>query len=334
MTSFTLPVWRAPRPPYPIAVWAQGYPNKAIRIVVPFAAGGPTDVVARLIGAKVGESLGQQVIIENVLGASGNIGTRNVARAAPDGYTLLVTASGFVVNPSLYANSPYDAIKDFAPITVAASAPNVLITHPSLEVKTVKELVELIRANPGKHNFASAGVGQTGHLAGELMKTSYKLDLTHVPFNGGAPIMNSMMGGHTLIAFLSLPSAAAFIRDNRVRGLAVTSPKRSSVVPDVPTMAEAGFPELETEFFQGVLAPAGTPKEIIDRWHARNRQSRAAARRAKEARRHELRGATEHAGSVRGHDQGRGGEVGRGDPRRQDPASAVTRGGRCAVRRL
>ena len=247
---------------------AQGYPNKAIRIVVPFAAGGPTDVVARLIGAKVGESLGQQVIIENVLGASGNIGTRNVARAAPDGYTLLVTASGFVVNPSLYANSPYDAIKDFAPITVAASAPNVLITHPSLEVKTVKELVGLIRANPGKHNFASAGVGQTGHLAGELMKTSYKLDLTHVPFNGGAPIMNSMMGGHTLIAFLSLPSAAAFIRDNRVRGLAVTAPKRSSVVPDVPTMAEAGFPELETEFFQGVLAPAGTPKEIIDRWHA------------------------------------------------------------------
>jgi tripartite-type tricarboxylate transporter receptor subunit TctC len=252
----------------PDSGWAQGYPNKAIRIVVPFAAGGPTDVVARLIGAKVGESLGQQVIIENVLGASGNIGTRNVARAAPDGYTLLVTASGFVVNPSLYANSPYDAIKDFAPITVAASAPNVLITHPSLEVKTVKELVALIRANPGKHNFASAGVGQTGHLAGELMKTSYKLDLTHVPFNGGAPIMNSMMGGHTLIAFLSLPSAAAFIRDNRVRGLAVTSPKRSSVVPDVPTMAEAGFPELETEFFQGILAPAGTPKEIIDRWHA------------------------------------------------------------------
>jgi tripartite-type tricarboxylate transporter receptor subunit TctC len=247
---------------------AQGYPNKPIRIIVPFAAGGPTDVVARIVGAKVSESLGQQVIIENVLGASGNIGTRNVARAAPDGYTLLVTASGFVVNPSLYASSPYDAIKDFAPITVAASAPNVLITHPSLEVKTVKELVELIRANPGKHNFASAGVGQTGHLAGELMKTSYKLDLTHVPFNGGAPIMNSMMGGHTLIAFLSLPSAAAFIRDNRVRGLAVTSPKRSSAVPDVPTAAEAGFPELETEFFQGVLAPAGTPKQIIDRWHA------------------------------------------------------------------
>ena len=252
----------------PHSGWAQAYPNKAIRIIVPFAAGGPTDVVARLIGAKVGESLGQQVIIENVLGASGNIGTRNVARAAPDGYTLLVTASGFVVNPSLYANSPYDAIRDFAPITVAASAPNVLIVHPSIPAKTVKELVELIRANPGKHNFASAGVGQTGHLAGELMKTSYKLDLTHVPFNGGAPIMNSMMGGHTLIAFLSLPSAAAFIRDNRVRGLAVTAAKRSSVVPNVPTMAEAGFPELETEFFQGVLAPAGTPKEIIDRWHA------------------------------------------------------------------
>ncbi|MCC6889241.1 MAG: tripartite tricarboxylate transporter substrate binding protein [Hyphomicrobiales bacterium] len=252
----------------PRSARAQGYPTKPIRIVVPFAAGGPTDVVARLIGSKVGESLGQQVIIENVLGASGNIGTRNVARAAPDGYTLLVTASGFVVNPSLYASNPYDPIKDFAPITVAASAPNVLIVHPSVPAKTVKELVEFVRANPGKHNFASAGVGQTGHLAGELLKTSYKLDLAHVPFAGGAPIMNSMMGGHTLIAFLSLPSAAAFIRDNRVRGLAVTARKRSTVVPDVPTMAESGFPELETEFFQGILAPAGTPKEIIERWHA------------------------------------------------------------------
>ncbi len=198
-------------------------------MVVPFAAGGPTDVVARLIGAKVGESLGQQVVIENVLGASGNIGTRNVARAAPDGYTLLVTASGFVVNPSLYASNPYDAIKDFAPITVAASAPNVLIVHPSVPAKTVKELVEFVQANPGKHNFASAGVGQTGHLAGELLKISYKLDLAHVPFAGGAPIMNSMMGGHTLIAFLSLPSAAAYIRDGRVRALAVTVTKRSSV---------------------------------------------------------------------------------------------------------
>ena len=259
-----------------------------------------------------------------MLGASGNIGTRNVARAAPDGYTLLVTASGFVVNPSLYANSPYDAIKDFTPITVAASAPNVLITHPSVEVKTVKELVGLIRANPGKHNFASAGVGQTGHLAGELMKTSYKLDLTHVPFNGGAPIMNSMMGGHTLIAFLSLPSAAAFIRDNRVRGLAVTAFKRSSVVPDVPTMAEAGFPELETEFFQGVLAPAGTPKEIIDRWHSEIVKAAQQPDVQKKLAGMSFEAQPEHAGSVRGHDQGRGGEVGRGDPRRQDPASAVT----------
>ncbi len=252
----------------PRTAWAQTYPTKPVRLIVPFAAGGPTDVVARLIGAKVGESLGQQVVIENVLGASGNIGTRNVARAAPDGYTLLVTASGFVVNPSLYANNPYDAIKDFAPITVAASAPNVLIVHPSVPAKTVKELVAFVQANPGKHNFASAGVGQTGHLAGELLKISHKLDLAHVPFAGGAPIMNSMMGGHTLIAFLSLPSAAAYIKDGRVRALAVTVAKRSSVVPDVPTMAEAGFPELETEFFQGILAPAGTPKDIIDRWHA------------------------------------------------------------------
>jgi tripartite-type tricarboxylate transporter receptor subunit TctC len=247
--------------------WAQAYPSKPVRLIVPFAAGGPTDVVARLIGGKVAESLGQQVIIENVLGASGNIGTRNVARAVADGYTLLVTASGFVVNPSLYANNPYDAVKDFVPITVAASAPNVLIVHPSVPAKTVKELVDFVKANPGKHNFASASVGQTGHLAGELLKIRYQLDLAHVPFAGGAPIMNSMMGGHTLIAFLSLPSAAAYIRDGRVRALAVTTTKRSSVLPEIPTIVEAGFPELETEFFQGILAPAGTPKEIVERWH-------------------------------------------------------------------
>lgn len=248
--------------------WAQAYPSKPVRFIVPFAAGGPTDVVARLIGGKVAEALGQQVIVENVLGASGNIGTRNVARAAPDGYTLLVTASGFVVNPSLYSSNPYDPIKDFAPISVAASAPNVLVVHPSVPARTVKELIDFVKASPGKHSFASVGVGQTGHLTGELLKIRYQLDLAHVPFNGGAPIMNSMMGGHTLIAFLSLPSAAAFIRDSRVRGLAVTSTRRSSVVPDVPTVVEAGYPELETEFFQGVLAPAGTPKEVIDRWHA------------------------------------------------------------------
>jgi tripartite-type tricarboxylate transporter receptor subunit TctC len=243
------------------------YPDKPIRVIVPFAAGGPTDIVARLIAQKLSESWGQQIYVENVAGASGNIGTRAVARAAPDGYTVLVTTSGFVVNPSLYANIPYDPFKDFAPVTIPAASSNVLIVHPSVPATTVKELIALVKANPGKYSFASAGVGQTSHLAGELLNISYGLDLAHVPFNGGAPIMNSMMGGHTLIAYLGLPSAAAYIREGKVRALVMTGSKRSPAVPDVPTAAEAGVPEQETVFFQGILVPAGTPREIIDQWH-------------------------------------------------------------------
>lgn len=245
---------------------AQSYPNKPVRVVVPFAAGGPTDNVARLIATKLSEKWGQQIYIENVVGASGNIGTRNVARSAPDGYNILVTTSGFVVNPSLYSPKPYDAIADFEPISMPAQAPNVLIVHPSVEAKTVKELVALVKANPGKYSFASAGVGQTGHLAGEFLNLKYGLDMAHVPFNGGGPIMNSMMGGHTLIAFLGLPSAAAYIKSDKVRALMVTTAKRSPAVPDVPTAREAGIPEQETVFFQGFLAPAGTPKDIVEKW--------------------------------------------------------------------
>ena len=250
-----------------VSAIAQSYPNKPIRMVVPFAAGGPTDNVARLVATKLSEKWGQQIFIENVVGASGNIGTRVVARSAPDGYTILVTTSGFVVNPSLYSPKPYDAITEFAPITIPAQAPNVLIVHPSVEAKTVQELAALVKSNPGKYSFASAGVGQTGHLAGEFLNLKYGLDMAHVPFNGGGPIMNSMMGGHTLIAFLSLPSAAAYIKSGKVRALMVPTAKRSAAVPDVPTAREAGIPEQETVFFQGILAPAGTPKEIIDKWH-------------------------------------------------------------------
>lgn len=249
-------------------VCAQSYPSKPVRVVVPFAAGGPTDVVARMVAAKLAEKWGQQLHIENVVGASGNIGTRAVAQAAPDGYTVLVTTSGLVVNPSLYANKPFDPINDFSPITIVAQAPNVLIVNPTVEAKNVKELVALIKANPGKYSFASAGVGQTGHLAGELLNLKFGLDMAHVPFNGGGPIMNSMMGGHTLIAFLSLPSAAAYIKDGKVRALMVTTEQRSPIVPDVPTVREVGMPEGQTVFFQGFLAPAKTPRSIIEKWHA------------------------------------------------------------------
>ena len=246
--------------------FAQSYPSKPIRVVVPFAAGGPTDVVARIIAVKLAEKWGQQLVIENIVGASGNIGTRVVAQAAPDGYTVLVTTSGLVVNPSLYANKPFDPINDFSPITIVAQAPNVLIVHPSVEAKTVKELIALVKANPGKYSYASAGVGQTGHLAGELLNLKFGLDMAHVPFNGGGPIMNSMIGGHTLIAFLSLPSAVAYIKDGKVRALMVTTAQRSSIVPDVPTVREEGIPEGQIVFFQGFLAPAKTPKSIIDKW--------------------------------------------------------------------
>jgi tripartite-type tricarboxylate transporter receptor subunit TctC len=246
---------------------AQAYPARPVRLVVPFAAGGPTDLVARVVARKLAERWGQQIVVDNVPGASGNTGTRTVARAAPDGYTLLVTTSGFVVNPSLYANAQYDPIKDFAPITVPASSSNVLIVHPSLAAGDVRELVALVKASPGKYSFASAGVGQTGHLAGELLKLHFGLDLAHVPFNGGGPIMNSMMGGHTAIAFLGLPSAAPFIKDGRVRALVMTGARRSSGFPAIPTAREAGVPDLETAFFQGILAPAGTPRAIVDHWH-------------------------------------------------------------------
>ena len=246
---------------------AQAYPAKPVRLIVPFAAGGPTDLVARVVARKLADSGGQQIIVENVPGASGNTGTRTVARSAPDGYTLLVTTSGFVVNPSLYAAAPYDPIKDFAPITVPAASSNVLIVHPSVPATSVQELVALVKANPGKHGFASAGVGQTGHLAGELLNLTFGLDLAHVPFNGGGPIMTSMMGGHTLIACLGLPSAAPYLKDGRVRALLMTGAKRATGFPDIPTAREAGVPGLETVFFQGILAPAGTPREIIDHWH-------------------------------------------------------------------
>jgi tripartite-type tricarboxylate transporter receptor subunit TctC len=246
---------------------AQSYPAKSVRLIVPFAAGGPTDVIARIVAQKLSEAWGHQVYTENVPGAGGNTGVTMVARAPADGYTILVVSTGFIVNPSMYTKISYDPVKDFAPITLVAASPNVISVNPDFPAKSMKDLVALVKANPGKYSFASAGVGQTSHLAGELLNISYGLDLAHVPFNGGAPIMNSMMGGHTLIAYLGLPSAAAYIREGKVRALLMTGSKRSPAVPDVPTAGEAGVPEQQTVFFQGILVPAGTPREIIDQWH-------------------------------------------------------------------
>jgi tripartite-type tricarboxylate transporter receptor subunit TctC len=246
---------------------AQTYPDRPVRIIVPFAPAGPTDVVARIIADKLSATLGKQFYIENRAGAGGNIGMGQAAAAPPDGYTILFVSSSFVVNPSLYAKIPYDPHKDFAPITIAGASPNVLTVHPSIPAKTVKELADLIKASPGKYNFASPGAGTTPHLAGALFGVSQGLDLVPVVFTGAGPAIQSAVGGHTPIAFTALPPAAPHVKEGKLRALAVLGTKRSAALPDVPTIAEAGLPGQESDTLQGVLVPAGTPKEIVALLH-------------------------------------------------------------------
>jgi tripartite-type tricarboxylate transporter receptor subunit TctC len=245
---------------------AEGYPAKPVRLIVPFAAGGPTDVIARIVAQKLSESFGQQVVTENIPGAGGNTGVTMVARAPADGYTILVVSTGFIVNPSMYAKISYDPVKDFAPITLVAASPNVVSVNPDFPAKSMKELVDLVKANPGKYSFAQPATGSTPHLAGELFKQKYALDLVTVPFNGAALAVNSTIGGHTPIAFTALPPAMSNIKEGKLRGLAVLASKRSPALPDVPTNGEAGVPDLESDTLTGVVAPAGTPKEVIERW--------------------------------------------------------------------
>ena len=198
-----------------------------------------------------------------------------VAKAPPDGYTVLVVSTGFIVNPSMYAKVPYDPIKDFAPITLVAASPNVITANLQVPAKSLKELIALIKANPGKYSFAQPATGSTPHLAGELFKLKYNLDLVTVPFNGAALAINSTLGGHTPIAFTALPPAMANVRESKLRGIALLSTKRSPQLPDVPTNIEAGVPDLESDTLTGIVAPAGTPKDIIDRW--RNEIAKAVA---------------------------------------------------------
>jgi tripartite-type tricarboxylate transporter receptor subunit TctC len=209
----------------------ESYPDRPVRIIVPFAPAGPGDVMARLLAQKLSEDLGRQFYIENQPGAGGNIGMGNAARAAPDGYTILVTSSALVVNPSLYEKLSYDPLRDFTPISIAGVSPNVLVVNPSLPVKSVKELIDYIGAHPGTNNFATPGAGTTPHLSGELFRLSLGLDLIPVPFNGAAPALQSTVGGHTPIAFTALPPATPLIKDGKLRALAVTSNTRSPVLP-------------------------------------------------------------------------------------------------------
>jgi tripartite-type tricarboxylate transporter receptor subunit TctC len=245
---------------------AQTYPTHNVRLIVPFAAGGPTDVIARVVAQKLSETFGHQVVVENVPGAGGNTGVAMVAKAPPDGYTMLVVSTGFIVNPSMYAKVPYDPIKDFTPITLVAASPNIISANLKVPAKSLKELIELIKANPGKYSFAQPATGSTPHLAGELFKLKFNLDLVTVPFSGAALAINSTLGGHTPIAFTALPPAMTNIREDKIKGIALLSTKRSPQLPDVPTNIEAGVPGLESDTLTGIVAPAGTPKEIVDRW--------------------------------------------------------------------
>jgi tripartite-type tricarboxylate transporter receptor subunit TctC len=243
--------------------WAQTYPSRAVRVIVPYAPGGVTDIVARLIAQKLSEHLGKQFFVENVPGATGNIGTSQAAKAAPDGYTVLVVFSSYVVNPTLFDKIPYDPYKDLDPVTLATTSATVLVVNPSVPAQSVKDLVALVRANPGKYSFASAGAGTQSHLAGEQFRLSLELDLVHVPFNGGGPAIASVVAGHTPVGFNSPTASVQQIKDGKVRALGVTGEKRSQSMPEVPTMAEGGYPDIKGDSWVGVLVPTGTPKEIV-----------------------------------------------------------------------
>ena len=255
------------------AVWgagaaiAQPYPSRPLRIIVPFPPAGGTDIVARLLAQKLTESFGQTVVVDNRPGAGANIGIGLAAKAVPDGYTVLIVSSAFTVNPTLYAKIPYDAVKDFQPLTCVGSSANALAVTPSFPAKGFKELVALVRAQPGKHNYSSPGAGTTPHLSGEMFRLAFKLDLSHVPYSGGGPQVLSLIGGQVPIGFASIPTFAQQIKAGQLRALAVTADKRSSALPDVPATAELEAPELTGDTFQGVFMPAGVSKDIQSRLH-------------------------------------------------------------------
>ena len=249
------------------AAYAQpSYPNKPIRLVVPFSAGGPTDVLARAIGQKLSDSLGQPIIVENRPGAGGNIASDYVAKAPPDGYTLVLgTVGTHAINASLYSKLPFDAVRDFTPVALVASATIVMVVHPSVPAKTVKELLALAKSKPHHLNFASPGSGTPQHLAGELFKTVAGVEMVHVPYKGAAPALTDLLGGQVSLGFVSLPAALPYVKAEKLVALGVTASKRSAVAPEVPTIAESGLPGYEVENWYGVLAPPGTPKEIVNK---------------------------------------------------------------------
>jgi tripartite-type tricarboxylate transporter receptor subunit TctC len=250
----------------PAGAIAQDYPARPIKLIVPQSAGGGADILARTIGEKLSQSLGQSVVIDNRPGAAGIIGTEAVAKAAPDGYTLVMGAiSTHAINKSLYPTLPYDPVKDFAPVTLVATAPLLVVVHPSVPVNSTRELIALAKAKPGQLNFSSAGSGNSTHLAGELFKTMAHVDLVHVPYKGATPAETDLMGGQVQVMFTSILSGLPHAKAGKMKALAVTSARRSSIVPDLPTVAETGLPGYDVNPWYGLFAPAGTPPAIVDR---------------------------------------------------------------------
>jgi tripartite-type tricarboxylate transporter receptor subunit TctC len=244
---------------------ADDYPNKPIKLIVPFAPGGSVDIVGRIVAQQLGQELGQSIVVENRAGAAGNIGFEALARSKPDGYTLGMASSTMAVNVSLYRTIPFDPLKDFAPISLIALQPNVLLVNPSLPVKSVAELIAYAKANPGKLNFASSGIGASQHLAAELFKARTGVDMIHVPYKGGGPAMADLVAGRVEVMFETIPSSMSYVQSGQLRALAVTVDERSKQLPDVPTMAEAGVKDYLSRGWLGMMAPAGTPPAIVDK---------------------------------------------------------------------
>ena len=251
------------------AASAQTWPSKPIRYVVPFAAGGSTDILGRIISEKLAIALGVPVVVDNKPGAGGGVGAAEVAKAAPDGYTIMGgTISTHAINASLYSSLPYDPVKDFVPITLIARVPNMLVINNDIAAKNVAELIKLMKANPGKWSFASSGNGTSQHLSGELFKGMAGVEMQHIPYKGSPPALNDVMGGQVSMTFDNITTAWALAKGGKLRALAVTTASRSPVAPDVPTLAESGLPGYEIGSWQGVFAPAGTPPDIVKRLNA------------------------------------------------------------------
>jgi tripartite-type tricarboxylate transporter receptor subunit TctC len=247
---------------------AQAYPSKPIRVIVPYAPGGGLDTVGRPVVQKLSEAFGQPVILENRPGGGTTIGTGAVAKARPDGYTLLLTLSALAIGPSLYPQLPYDPVKDFAPVSWVATSSYILAAHPSVPVRSVKELVALAKARPGAVSYSSPGLGTDPHMAMELFQSLARVSMNHIPYNGGGPAATAAMGGHVDVLFLPTSVGTPFVQAGRLRGIAVSTPRRSSLMPDLPTVAEAGVPGFAAEAWSGILAPAGSPPDVIAKLNA------------------------------------------------------------------